>query len=172
MSAQCSFREQVVCSERVRPGMDPKHPHPRDTVVPRGNGGEPDAMMPETTNGVRCLAMDDAGSRGAPRAASARFTRDTVEETATVVNVDGELDINSADALREALDAAEADGCSVLRVDAASVTFLDSTALGVILASAQRMAERGGRFELVCGSPSIRRILDMTMISRTVHLLP
>jgi hypothetical protein len=34
------------------------------------------------------------------------------------------------------------------------------------------MAERGGRFELVCGSPSIRRILDMTMISRTVHLLP
>lgn len=129
-------------------------------------------MMPETTNGVRCLAMDDAGSRGAPRAASARFTRDTVEETATVVNVDGELDINSADALREALDAAEADGCSVLRVDAASVTFLDSTALGVILASAQRMAERGGRFELVCGSPSIRRILDMTMISRTVHLLP
>jgi len=24
----------------------------------------------------------------------------------------------------------------------------------------------------VCGSPSIRRILDMTMISRTVHLLP
>jgi len=47
-----------------------------------------------------------------------------------------------------------------------------STALGVILASAQRMAERGGRFELVCGSPSIRRILDMTMISRTVHLLP
>jgi len=129
-------------------------------------------VVPDATNGVRCSGMDDASSRGAQRAASARFTRDTVEETATVVKVDGELDINSADALREALDAAEADGCSVLRVDAASVTFLDSTALGVILASAQRMAERGGRFELVCGSPSIRRILDMTMISRTVHLLP
>jgi len=28
------------------------------------------------------------------------------------------------------------------------------------------------RFELVCTSPSIRRILDMTLISRTVHLLP
>jgi anti-anti-sigma factor len=116
--------------------------------------------------------MEDASSSGAPRTTSARFTRDTIEETATVVRVDGELDINSADSLREALDAAEAERCSVLRVDAASVTFLDSTALGVILASAQRMAERGGRFELVCGSPSIRRILDMTMISRTVHLLP
>ena len=115
--------------------------------------------------------MEEFG-RGGSRATPARFTRDTVEETATVVKVDGELDINSADALREALDAAESERCSVLRVDAASVTFLDSTALGVILASAQRMAERGGRLELVCGSPSIRRILDMTMISRTVHLLP
>ena len=143
----------------------------RDTVVSRGNGAEPGAVISDTTDGVRYLAMDDASSRGASRAASARFTRDTVEETATVVNVDGELDINSADALREALDAAEADGCSVLRVDAASVTFLDSTALGVILASAQRMAEPGGLFELVCGSPSIRRMLDMTMISRTVHQL-
>jgi len=114
--------------------------------------------------------MDDPS--GYSRATPARFTLDTVEETATVVHVDGELDINPADALREALDAAEEAGCPVLRVDAASVTFLDSTALGVILASAQRMAERGGRLELVCGSPSIRRILDMTMISRTVHLLP
>jgi hypothetical protein len=95
---------------------------PRDTVVSPGNGAEPGAVMTDTTDGVRYLAMDDATSRGAPRAASARFTRDTVEETATVVNVDGELDINSADALREALDAAEADGCSVLRVDAASWT--------------------------------------------------
>jgi len=53
-----------------------------------------------------------------------------------------------------------------------SARFTRDTIEGVILASAQRMAERGGRFELVCGSPSIRRILDMTMISRTVHLLP
>src|SRR4029079_14931205 len=106
--------------------------------------------------------MDDASSRGAPRAASARFTRDTVEETATVVKVDGELDINSADALREALDAAEAEGCSVLRVDAASVSFLDSTALGVILASAQRMAERGDRVELVGGLPPLRRVREQT----------
>ncbi len=142
------------------------------TVVSQGNAARAASVVGEVAGGVRCWGMEDASSSGAPRATSARFTRDTIEETATVVRVDGELDINSADSLREALDAAEAERCSVLRVDAASVTFLDSTALGVILASAQRMAERGGRFELVCGSPSIRRILDMTMISRTVHLLP
>src|SRR5689334_7606111 len=90
------------------------------------------------------------------------FTHSKVDESATIVHVQGELDIDSADALRDALETAEESG----------ETFLDSTALGVILASAQRMQERGARFELVCTSPSIRRILDMTLISRTVHLLP
>ena len=103
---------------------------------------------------------------------SPRFSQTVVDESATVVHVDGELDIDSADALRSALEAAEASVRTILRLDASGVTFLDSTALGVILASAQRMQERGARFELVCTSPSIRRILDMTLISRTVHVLP
>ena len=103
---------------------------------------------------------------------SPTFSQTVVDESATVVHVEGELDIDSADALRSALEAAEASVRTILRLDASGVTFLDSTALGVILASAQRMQERGARFELVCTSPSIRRILDMTLISRTVHVLP
>ena len=100
------------------------------------------------------------------------FSQSAVDESAIVVHVQGELDIDSADTLRKALEAAEQSVGTILRLDASGVTFLDSTALGVILASAQRMEERGARFELVCTSPSIRRILDMTLISRTVHLLP
>ena len=100
------------------------------------------------------------------------FSCERVEESAVVVSVDGELDLDAADALRAALDAGEAESTPVLRLDASGVSFLDSTALGVILASAQRMRDRGGRFELVCTTPSIRRILDLTLISRTVHLLP
>jgi anti-sigma B factor antagonist len=107
-----------------------------------------------------------------PNTARPTFTQSEVDESATVVHVQGELDIDSADALRDALAAAEHSVGTILRLDASGVTFLDSTALGVILASAQRMQERGARFELVCTSPSIRRILDMTLISRTVHLLP
>lgn len=113
-----------------------------------------------------------AGGAGSTGSMQPTFKVSLVEETAVVVSVDGELDIDSADALRAALDAAEEKDTPVLRLDASGVTFLDSTALGVILASAQRLRGRGARFELVCTSPSIRRILDMTLISRTVHLLP
>ena len=100
------------------------------------------------------------------------FTQEVVSESTTIVTVDGELDISGADALRAALDAAEEERTEVIRLDAQAVSFLDSTALGVVLAAAQQVTARGGRFELVCSSPAIRRVLDMTMISRTVDVLP
>jgi anti-sigma B factor antagonist len=105
-------------------------------------------------------------------ARSPAFQLTTIEERIAVVRVVGELDIGSADVLRATLDEAEAAGPEIIRLDASKVAFLDSTALGVILASAQRMTARGGHLELVCESPAMRRILDLTMISRTVHLLP
>lgn len=102
---------------------------------------------------------------------SLQFEQRQLEESVTVLEVRGELDIGSADALRSALDAAESMG-DIIRLDAAAVQFLDSTALGVMLASAQRLAARGGRLELMNASPAVRRILDMTLIARTVHLIP
>ena len=100
------------------------------------------------------------------------FEQHTVAETAVVLRVHGELDIGSADALRDALDQAETADTTIVRVDADGVDFLDSTALGVILASAQRMTARGGRLELMNATPAVRRVLDMTLIARTVHLIP
>jgi anti-anti-sigma regulatory factor len=41
----------------------------------------------------------------------------------------------------------------------------------VLLASAQRLSARGGRLELINVSPPVRRILDMTLIARTVHVI-
>ncbi len=100
-----------------------------------------------------------------------QFERRQVEEVVTELRIKGELDIGSADALRQALDSAEAEG-AIVRLDASDVLFLDSTALGVLLASAQRLSARGGRLELMNASPAVRRILDMTLIARTVHLIP
>jgi anti-sigma B factor antagonist len=96
----------------------------------------------------------------------------SVPPGAAVLPVEGELDLAAAGSLRRDLDHAIDSGASVVRVDARNVTFLDSSALGVLLAAGKRLEDRGGRLELVCNNPSIRRILDMTTISRVVHLLP
>jgi anti-sigma B factor antagonist len=96
--------------------------------------------------------------------------RRLLDEVVLLLQVDGELDIKYTDSLRSALDAAEREG-NIVRIDAAGVSFVDSTALGVLLASAQRLSARGGRLELINVSPPVRRILDMTLIARTVHVI-
>lgn len=55
----------------------------------------------------------------------------------------GELDIVSAPELRGALDSL--DEASLVVVDLAQVTFLDSTVLGVVVAAARRLAACGRR---------------------------
>jgi len=113
--------------------------------------------------------MQEPGARSDEQ--SPTFSEQRIEETVAVLQVHGELDIGSAEALRHALDDAEAHA-DIVRLEAGNVQFLDSTALGVLLASAQRLAARGGRLELMNASPAVRRILDMTLIARTVHLIP
>jgi anti-sigma B factor antagonist len=108
---------------------------------------------------------------GEPDERFPRFQHERLNEAVALIQIRGELDIGSADALRSALDDAEAHA-DVVRLDAGGVQFLDSTALGVLLASAQRLSARGGRLELLDASPAVRRILDMTLIARTVHLIP
>ena len=111
--------------------------------------------------------MDDDPTRGT----GPQFQQRRVEESVLLLSVEGELDIGSADALRAALDTAERES-DIVRLDTRDVQFLDSSALGVLLASAQRLAARGGRLELTNVSPAVRRILDMTLIARTVHVIP
>jgi anti-sigma B factor antagonist len=112
--------------------------------------------------------MQDPGDASTSR--EPHFLRRRVDEVVLVLQVDGELDIKSTDSLRSALDEAEREG-DIVRIDAAGVSFVDSTALGVLLASAQRLSARGGRLELINVSPPVRRILDMTLIARTVHVI-
>jgi len=107
----------------------------------------------------------------AQRGSQPHFERRRVEESVLLLSIEGELDIGSANALRAALDAAERES-DIVRLDTRDVQFLDSSALGVLLASAQRLSARGGRLELTNVSPAVRRILDMTLIARTVHVIP
>src|SRR6476646_3010217 len=112
--------------------------------------------------------MQDPGDAGTNR--DPHFVRRRVDEVVLLLQVDGELDIKSTDSLRAALDAAEREG-NIVRIDAAGVSFVDSTALGVLLASAQRLSARGVWRELIHGARPVRRILHLTLPARTFHVI-
>ena len=82
----------------------------------------------------------------------------------------GELDLATADQLRDALERA-AEGGDTVRVDARRVTLLDSTSLGVLLFFARRLRDRGGWLELLYATPSVTRTLEVAAIGRAIRLV-
>ena len=92
------------------------------------------------------------------------------EPYVSVVTVAGDVDLHSAPLLRARLAAlADADVDHVV-IDLSDATFLDSMALGVMLAAQRRLVAAGGRLDLVVAKPEIRRIFEITMLDQVFDL--
>jgi anti-anti-sigma factor len=89
---------------------------------------------------------------------------------AVVVSLAGELDLYNASDVREALLAACADEPQRIVVDLAEVTFIDSTALGVLIEARSRLENRRA-FVLAAPGLEARRALEISGLDRhfTVH---
>lgn len=91
------------------------------------------------------------------------------DERALVV-VCGEVDIYTAPQLHEALDASIAAGGRHLVVDLSQVTFIDSTALGVLVGAAKRLHSADGALAIVCSDEKIRRIFQITGLDQALAM--
>jgi anti-sigma B factor antagonist len=79
-----------------------------------------------------------------------------------VVALEGEVDIYTSPQLKEALLAGIEDGATILIVDLAGVTFIDSAALGVLVSGAKRVRPQNGRLDIVCTDENITRLFEIT----------
>lgn len=80
-------------------------------------------------------------------------------DQSTVVRAPGdELDIASVAELRSRLAGAFRPGAEIV-LDMRGVTFMDSSALSIVLAADRRLAASGGRLRLAHVSSEVRRVL-------------
>lgn len=79
-----------------------------------------------------------------------------------VVSVSGEIDVATAPPLRDRLQALTASGKTTVVVDLLGVTFLDSTALGVLVGALKRCRESGGELLLAISEPRILKVFEIT----------
>ena len=82
--------------------------------------------------------------------------------TPPVIAVSGEIDVATAPQLREALHSVIAQGEATIVLDLLGVTFLDSTALGVLVGALKRCRELGGELHVVVADPRIVKIFEIT----------
>ena len=81
------------------------------------------------------------------------------------LRLSGELDMDSAPLVRQAVDDAVGRGRNQVLIDAAEVTFIDSSALMVLLAARTALVDGGGTLQLSAASPPVTRILEIALIS-------
>jgi anti-sigma B factor antagonist len=90
---------------------------------------------------------------------------------ACVVEAVGEIDFHADDELDSALAAARSRGQSVV-IDLSEVTFIDSSALGRLLAFDRQLASAGGSFAVVAGGREVARALELTRLDRILRTAP
>jgi anti-anti-sigma factor len=88
--------------------------------------------------------------------------RSTVSPPDVHLAMDGELDIFTAGQVSRALGEALRDGCRRARLDVAGVTFVDASALGVLVRARELMKSCAGSMEVVAFSPVFLRLCVLT----------
>ncbi len=87
-----------------------------------------------------------------------------------VVDVSGELDLRSTGRVRERIEDALAAHPAQLVVDLSQCTFVDASALAMLLEAHRRIARGGGVLTLRGCSPRVLRLLSLTGLRRVFDL--
>jgi anti-sigma B factor antagonist len=94
-----------------------------------------------------------------------------VERGVPVVAVIGEIDVATAPQLRECLHRVIAEGRATVVLDLLGVTFLDSTALGVLVGALKRCRELGGELHIVVTDARIKKIFEITGLNKVFPIV-
>jgi anti-anti-sigma factor len=81
---------------------------------------------------------------------------------ATVLSLQGKLDIASERCLEQALRRAWAVGCTEMVIDLGGLEFMDAAGMKVLLMAREYMLEHGTRLFLAPGPPSVQRMFQLT----------
>jgi anti-sigma B factor antagonist len=80
----------------------------------------------------------------------------------------GDIDIHSAPQVRERLVALQGDGSTAVVVDLAGVNFLDSSALGALVAAHRQLHDAGGTLSLAGARPHVRKVFQITRLTEVI----
>ncbi len=88
----------------------------------------------------------------------------------TVFEVRGEVDLYSAPILKQAVYEAINKGSNKLIFDLDALDFMDSTGLGILVASLKRLTTAGGQLKLVCNRDNILKIFKITGLDKVFDI--
>jgi anti-sigma B factor antagonist len=102
---------------------------------------------------------------------AARFRFRRADFATAVVSPDGALDLGSAPRLKRTLAELASEHCTRIVIDLSRVTFMDSTALGVLVGIRRRLGPNGV-LAVAAASPQALALFELTGLNRTIQMFP
>jgi anti-sigma B factor antagonist len=99
-----------------------------------------------------------------------RATAGKLADDVGLVAVSGELDYFTVSELEAAIQSASDGQGPKLIVDFSAISFIDSTALAMVLKHVTRLAARGGRLIVVSNDPRTARLLEITGLNGRIAM--
>jgi anti-sigma B factor antagonist len=99
------------------------------------------------------------------------LSEESLGEGRHVVAVRGEIDLFTAPELKKTLADAIENGASRVVVDLSETTFLDSTALGVLIGAVKRLRGRDGQLVIVNTDANIAKTFEITGLDQIFTIL-
>ncbi len=89
-----------------------------------------------------------------------------------ILDIEGEVDVYSAPALREQLTTLVDAGNADIVADLSKTSFIDSTGLGVLVAGQNHAGEAGGALRVVCAQERILKLFRITGLDAVLQIYP
>ena len=87
-----------------------------------------------------------------------------------VVKLSGEVDLHTGGDFKQAVLEGIDSGYKQIVVDFSQATFIDSTALGILVGAIKRLNPQGGKLHVIVATPNIRKIFEITALDRVLDL--
>lgn len=98
------------------------------------------------------------------------LSQEALDDERHIVAVRGEIDLFTAPELKSALADAIEEGRLRIVVDLSETTFLDSTALGVLIGAVKRLRTREGRLTIVNTDDNIAKTFEITGLDQIFQI--
>jgi anti-sigma B factor antagonist len=140
-------------------------------TMPRDGSFEPYLQDPQGHESPTSAHEGDEAARGEPKSVAFAVIRRELDEHTGVLSVEGELDLASAPSLKWALTDILAAGHDQVVVDLSLVSFIDSTALGVLVGVKKNLTP-GAKLAITCAHPDVLNIFELTGLDATFDIFP
>jgi anti-sigma B factor antagonist len=94
----------------------------------------------------------------------------TLDEHTRILRLSGELDVNSAEKVKQTIKDLVAKGVNRMVINLAEVCMIDSTGLAALISGFKAMNMQKGEMRLISPRPEVRVIFKLTLLERVFKL--